>query len=67
MKYFCGGRCRGETFQETGDVKASYPYCEEWKKAMEKIFWILVEYPQLGENKYNDILLKADSYLNLWH
>lgn len=67
MKYFCGGRCRGETFQEVGDVMAPYPYCEEWKKAMEKIFWILTEYPQWGNEKYLEISSKVGRYLNLWH
>lgn len=67
MKYFCGGRCRGETFQETGQIEESYPYCNEWKKAMEKIFWILTEYPQLGKKKYLEIKSKTGDYLNLWH
>lgn len=67
MKYFCGGRCRGETFQETGDVSSPYPYCDEWKKAMEKIFWILTENSQLGERKYQEIVSKSESYLNFWH
>lgn len=67
MKYFCGGRCRGETFQEKGDITVPYPYCDEWKKAMEKIFWILTEYPQLGEKKYLQISESAGEYLDLWH
>ena len=65
IKFLCGGRCRGETFQVTNDVKAKYPYCSEWKKAMEKIFWILVEYPELGENKFSQINKNTSEYLNL--
>ena len=38
-----------------------------WKKAMEKIFWILVEYPELGENKFSQINKNTSEYLNLWH
>lgn len=67
MKYFCGGRCRGETFQEKGTISVPYPYCDEWKRAMEKIFWILTEYPSLGERKYLQIAEKAGEYLELWH
>ena len=67
MKYFCGGRCRGETFQELGDINVPYPYCKEWKRAMEKIFWILAENPQLGAKKYLEISDRSKSYLNLWH
>ena len=67
MKYFCGGRCRGETFQEKGKITVPYPYCDEWKRAMEKIFWILTEYPSLGKQKYLQIAEKAGEYLNLWH
>ena len=67
IKFLCGGRCRGETFQVTNDVKAKYPYCSEWKKAMEKIYWILVEYPELGENKFSQINKNTSEYLNLWH
>lgn len=67
MKYFCGGKCRGETFQEVNDIYAPYPYCDSWKKALEKVFWILTEFPELGEEKYSRVKHNSGEYLNLWH
>lgn len=67
LKYFCGGKCRGETYQETGDIFAPYPYCDEWKRALIKIFWLLVEYPDLGERKYLHVIDNVGQYLDLWH
>lgn len=56
FRYMCGGLCRGETFSVTGDLEAPYPYCNSWKNAMIKIFWLLVDYPNLGREKSENIL-----------
>jgi len=67
LKYFCGGKCRGETFQETGDEYAPYPHCSEWKNALEKVFWLLVDFPTIGEEKYKRVLSDVQGYVDLWH
>lgn len=67
IRYFCGGKCRGETFQETGDITLPYPYCHEIKRALEKIFWILTENPNLGERKEKEISNRINQYGELWH
>lgn len=67
LKYFCGGKCRGETFNETGSELNPYPHCDEWKKAMEKVFWIIVDNPKLGDKKYLSVKKKTGEYLGLWH
>lgn len=67
IRYFCGGKCRGETFQETGDITLPYPYCDEVKKSLEKIFWILTENPKLGEKKEKEISKRLNQYMETWH
>ena len=56
FKYLCGGLCRGETFSITKDIKSPHPYCEEWKKSIIKIYWLLTEYPELGKEKVEKVL-----------
>ncbi|WP_273322679.1 radical SAM/SPASM domain-containing protein [Vallitalea guaymasensis] len=65
MKYYCGGRCRGETLRIRHDITAPYPECKEWKKAMEKIFWLVTEFPELGEEKYKKVIAKTGSYVDI--
>lgn len=66
-KLFCGGRCRGETYQETKDINKAYPYCEEWKRAMELVLWFLVDNPTFGNVKVNEVKENAMGYIDLWH
>ncbi|GKX31518.1 thioether cross-link-forming SCIFF peptide maturase [Vallitalea longa] len=65
MKYYCGGRCRGETLRTQHDITAPYPECKEWKKAMEKIFWLVTEFPELGEEKYRKVIEKTGTYVDI--
>lgn len=67
LRYFCGGKCRGETYQELKDIFAPYPQCDSWKRALEKVFWILTEFPELGEDKYQKVVSSSGEYLSLWH
>ncbi len=56
FRFICGGLCRGETHSVTSDIQAPYPYCESWKKAMIKIYWLLTEYPELGKEKAEKVI-----------
>lgn len=55
-KYFCGGGCRGETFQNTGDMCAPNIHCKSWRAAMNKIFWLLAEFPEIGNTEVDPYL-----------
>jgi radical SAM protein with 4Fe4S-binding SPASM domain len=56
FKYICGGLCRGETFSNTQNIRNPHPYCEEFKKSMIKIYWLLTEHPDFGKEKTKKIL-----------
>lgn len=56
FRYVCGGLCRGETMEVTSDLEAPYPYCESWKNAMIKVYWLLTEYPELGAEKVEKVI-----------
>jgi radical SAM protein with 4Fe4S-binding SPASM domain len=55
-KYLCGSGCRGETLQATGDLYGADIHCTAWIKAINKIFWFLIEFPELME-------IPVDTYL----
>lgn len=67
LRYFCGGICRGETYQMRGNIEEPYPHCESFKRAFEKILWLLVENPELGERKYEKVMKGPAEYLDFWH
>ncbi len=47
VKYWCLGGCRGETVVNTGDLKAQSIHCDDLKKTILEIFWILAENPDM--------------------
>lgn len=63
LKHYCGGFCRGETLQTSGDLTSPYVYCGEVKKSFEKILWFVTENPDFGEEKYQKIVDNNGDYL----
>jgi radical SAM protein with 4Fe4S-binding SPASM domain len=57
VRRFCGGDCRGETFNVTGDIRAPYVACEDRHDSIIELMWIVAEHPELFEKR-------ADEYLS---
>ncbi|MFX0115857.1 MAG: radical SAM protein [Candidatus Hodarchaeota archaeon] len=41
VKYWCMGGCRGETYENTGTLNSKATNCEDIKRAIIEMFWIL--------------------------
>lgn len=67
LRYFCGGMCRGETYQILGNIEDTYPHCKSFRKAFEEILWYLVYNPEIGEEKYQAVMNGTAEYLDFWH
>ncbi len=63
FRFFCGGKCRGETYQLKRDLFAPYPECEKFIKALIKIMWFIVDNPEFGERKFEEILKDSGTYI----
>lgn len=51
VKYFCGGGCRGQALQNTGDLYGISPTCEYEKEQRIEMLWTIAQKPQLFENE----------------
>ncbi len=51
VRYFCGGSCRGENYQVTGSLRSPHFNCEEIRKTILEMIWMLVEEPEFFHNK----------------
>lgn len=51
VRYYCGGNCRGEHVQNGGDLRGPHFKCEELKAAIIELMWMLVERPDLYQEK----------------
>ena len=57
VRYFCGGDCRGETFNVTGNLCAPYVACRDRHDSIVELMWIVAENPELFEvraSEYTD-------------
>jgi radical SAM protein with 4Fe4S-binding SPASM domain len=43
VRYWCAGGCRGEAYARTGSCLEPCPACEDTKKAIVEMFWILAD------------------------
>jgi len=51
VRYFCGGDCRGETHNVTGDIRAPYVACSDRHDSIVELMWIVAENPDLFEER----------------
>ncbi|MFA5128172.1 MAG: radical SAM protein [Patescibacteria group bacterium] len=60
VRYFCGGDCRGETYNVTGDLRAPYVACQDRHDSLIELMWVVADNPQLFETR-------ADEYASNLH
>lgn len=51
VRYFCGGGCRGENYQVTRELRSPHFNCEEIRKTILEMMWMLTEEPNFFQNK----------------
>ena len=59
VRYFCGGGCRGENYQVTRELKSPHFNCEEIKKTVLEMMWMLTEEPTFFQNKVDNLYKKV--------
>ncbi|TSC95844.1 MAG: Fe-S oxidoreductase [Candidatus Berkelbacteria bacterium Licking1014_2] len=62
VRKFCGGDCRGETFNVTGNIKAPYLACKDRHDSIVELMWIVARQPELFEARANEYLTSIASY-----
>jgi radical SAM protein with 4Fe4S-binding SPASM domain len=55
VRYFCGGGCRGENYQVTRELRSPHFNCEEIRKTILEMMWMLTEEPNLFQDKIEDL------------
>jgi radical SAM protein with 4Fe4S-binding SPASM domain len=65
VRKFCGGDCRGETFNVTGDIYAPYVACKDRHDSLIELMWITAEQPEIFENRANEYLKTAEKLMAL--
>ncbi len=50
VKHWCMGGCRGETYENTGDMRGRSVRCEELREAIFEMLWVLGSEGELVEN-----------------
>jgi len=56
VRFFCGGDCRGETYNVTGDLKAPYVACSDRHDSIIELMWIVAENPNLFETRASEYI-----------
>ena len=59
MRLFCGGDCRGETFNVTGDLRAPYVACQDRHDSIVELMWVVAEHPEMFEQRANEFITNA--------
>ena len=59
VRYFCGGGCRGENYQVTGEIKNPHFNCKEIRKTIIEMMWMLTENPEFFQNKVESLYQKV--------
>jgi mycofactocin biosynthetic radical S-adenosylmethionine protein MftC len=62
VRYFCGGNCRGEHYQNTKDLKGPHFKCREIHDSIIELMWILTENPNLFKNKVQNLYDSVSSH-----
>ncbi len=64
VRKFCGGDCRGETFNVTGDLYAPYVACQDRHDSIIELMWITAAKPELFEVRATEYIKNADLAAN---
>lgn len=56
VRYFCGGDCRGETYNVTGQLFAPYVACDDRHDSLIELMWIVSEMPQVFEARSDEYI-----------
>lgn len=51
VRYFCGGGCRGENYQVTKELQSPHFNCEEIRRTILEMMWMLTEEPSFFQDK----------------
>ena len=60
IRFFCGGDCRGETYNVSGSLYNPYVACEDRHDSIIELMWIVAEHPEFFKNR-------AEEYLSNLH
>lgn len=60
IRYFCGGDCRGETYNVTSNLRAPYVHCSDRHDSIIELMWIVAEHPELFEERSTEYVTNAD-------
>lgn len=56
VKYFCGGDCRGETYNVTRDLNSPYVACDDRHDSLVELMWIVAKHPEFFKDRANEYL-----------
>jgi len=56
VRPFCGGDCRGETYNVTGDIKAPYVACQDRHDSLIELMWIASRNPEFFEGRASEYI-----------
>lgn len=59
VRYFCGGGCRGENYQVTKELRSPHFNCEESRRTILEIMWMLTEEPTFFQDKVEGLYQKV--------
>ncbi len=59
VRYFCGGGCRGENYQVTKDLRSPHFNCDEIKRTILEMMWMLTEDPTFFQDKVEGLYQKV--------
>jgi len=60
IRFFCGGDCRGETYNVTENLRNPYVACEDRHDSIIELMWIVAEHPEFFKNR-------AEEYISNLH
>lgn len=59
VRYLCGGNCRGETYQVTGDFLGPHYNCRQIRASILEIMWMLTEDPTFCQGEVASLYAQA--------
>lgn len=55
VRYFCGGNCRGENYQVTKELRSPHFNCDEIRRTIFEMMWMLTEEPTFFQDKVESL------------
>jgi radical SAM protein with 4Fe4S-binding SPASM domain len=59
VRYFCGGDCRGETYNVTNDIGAPYVACQDRHDSIVELMWTVSQNPEFFSERAEEYLRNA--------